>query len=227
MVTGRVAFVLAALLSTPSFAADWPTYQHDVTRNGVTGESLGGQLQLQWTRLSAAAPRKAWEGPRNTPIEGHIMKHRVAFDDSHHVAVVGQRVYYGSIVDHHFYCVNAENGKAEWTFATEGAIRLAPTVYQGKVYFGSDDGLVYCLDAVTGKPVWTTRVGPRDERLLARGRMSSRWPVRTGVMIKDDVAYFGAGVFPHENVYLVAVEAATGKVIWKKRSHQSTRCGTR
>ncbi|MEO6742000.1 MAG: PQQ-binding-like beta-propeller repeat protein, partial [Chthoniobacteraceae bacterium] len=28
-------------------------------------------------------------------------------------------------------------------------------------------------------------------------------------------AYFGAGVFPHENVFLYAVEAATGKVIWK------------
>ena len=42
-----------------------------------------------------------------------------------------------------------------------------------------------------------------------------RWPVRTGVLVDDGVAYFGAGVFPHETVYLYAVEAATGKVIWK------------
>ncbi|HEY2572939.1 MAG TPA: PQQ-binding-like beta-propeller repeat protein [Verrucomicrobiaceae bacterium] len=48
--------------------------------------------------------------------------------------------------------------------------------------------------------------------------MTSRWPVRTGVLVDDGIAYFGAGVFPHENVYLYAVDAATGKVIWKNDS---------
>jgi outer membrane protein assembly factor BamB len=45
--------------------------------------------------------------------------------------------------------------------------------------------------------------------------MISRWPVRTGVLVDDGVAFFGAGVFPHEKVFVHAVEAATGKVIWK------------
>ena len=46
------------------------------------------------------------------------------------------------------------------------------------------------------------RVGPEDDRLLSRGEMISRWPVRTGVLIDGDTAYFGAGVFPHEMIYL-------------------------
>ena len=46
--------------------------------------------------------------------------------------------------------------------------------------------------------------------------MISRWPVRTGVLVDNGVAYFGAGVFPHENVYLYAVNAIDGSVIWKQ-----------
>ena len=66
-----------------------------------------------------------------------------------------------------------------------------------------------------GQLVWKMRVGPKDERLLARGSMISRWPVRTGVLIDKGVAYFGAGIFPHEQVYLVAADPKTGKVIWR------------
>ena len=46
--------------------------------------------------------------------------------------------------------------------------------------------------------------------------MVSRWPVRTGVLVDNGVAYFGAGVFPHENVYLYAVNADDGSIIWKQ-----------
>ena len=144
-----------------------------------------------------------------------VMKHRARFDDAHHVAIVGDRVYFGSAVDHQVRCVDAATGQTVWRFFTGGPVRLAPTVHQGRVYFGSDDGCVYCLDAATGQEVWKLRVGPRAERLLARGHMISRWPVRTGVLIADDVAYFGAGIFPHETVYLCAADARTGKLLWK------------
>ena len=54
-----------------------------------------------------------------------------------------------------------------------------------------------------------------DELLLARGRMITRWPVRTGIVVEDGVAYFGAGVLPHETVLLFAVDAKDGSVIWR------------
>ena len=106
-------------------------------------------------------------------------------------------------------------GKSLWTYPTDGAIRLAPSLAHGNVYFGSDDGRVFCISQQTGDEVWKMRVGPKDDRLLARGEMISRWPVRTGVLVDGDVAYFGAGVFPHELVYMVAANARTGEVMWR------------
>ena len=46
--------------------------------------------------------------------------------------------------------------------------------------------------------------------------MVSRWPIRTGVLVDRGVAYFGAGIFPHDDVYLYAVNAADGSIIWKQ-----------
>ena len=68
-----------------------------------------------------------------------------------------------------------------------------------------DDGFAYSLSADTGKLVWKFRPGPTEEWFLGRGEMISRWPVRTGILVDDNVAYFGGGIFPHENVYVCGV----------------------
>ena len=44
--------------------------------------------------------------------------------------------------------------------------------------------------------------------------MISRWPIRTGVLVDRNTAYFGAGVFPHETIYLCAVDARDGTLVW-------------
>ena len=196
-------------------AKDWPSYLGGNSRDGYSQQELSPALHLQWTYQAPAKPTKAWSGPRDAPIEGHFMRHRVDFDDAFQVVMADGRAYFGSSVDHHLYCVDAQTGEAIWSFCTDGPIRLAPTLAFGHVYFGSDDGQVYCLKAAGGELVWQLRIGPRDERLLARGRMISRWPVRTGVLVDGQTAYFGAGVFPHETVFLCAADARTGEIIWK------------
>lgn len=198
-----------------TFAADWPTYMRDNTRVGRGDDQLKMPLVQQWVYKAAAAPQRAWPDPLKKVIEGREQRQRVTYDGVFHVAVVGERVYFGSSVDHTMYCVNAATGAIVWRFVSDGPIRLAPTVSDDHVYFGSDDGVAYCLSAKDGSVTWKMRAGPRDERILARGRMISRWPVRTGVLVDDGVAFFGAGIFPHEAVYLYAVEAKSGKVIWK------------
>ncbi|MCA9062232.1 MAG: PQQ-binding-like beta-propeller repeat protein [Planctomycetaceae bacterium] len=207
--------LLAISVLSSLHAADWPAYLNGNDRDGYTSADLSPDLHLAWVHHSQARPELAWSGPRETPIEGHVMKHRVDFDASMQVVIGGNRAYYGSMVDHRLYCLETTTGKPLWTFDTEGPIRLAPTLAHGNVYFGSDDGTVYCLRADNGDVVWKMRIGPKDDRLLSRGEMISRWPVRTGVLIDGDIAYFGAGVFPHEVVYLVAANAKSGEVIWK------------
>ncbi len=211
------AFVpIATLLLGASVAsADWPTYLSGNDRDGFSSVAIDSQLKLAWSYTAQAKPIKAWAGPRDAPIEGHEMKHRVDFDDCFQVVMTDGRVFFGNSVDHQLHCVDARTGKPIWEFYTDGPIRLAPTLAFGNVYFGSDDGQVYCLRQVDGSVVWKMRVSGKDERLISRGEMISRWPVRTGVLIDDEIAYFGAGVFPHETIYLCAVNARDGSVIWK------------
>ena len=198
-----------------SASAEWSTYLNGNDRSGYSPTQLQLPLKLVWQHKTPAKPQMAWEGPRNVPIEGHEMRHRVNFDDAMQTVISDGRVYFGSTVDHRMYCVDGQTGEVLWSHYTEGPIRLAPTLAHGNIYFGSDDGKVHCLNARNGKPVWGMRVGPQDDRLLSRGEMISRWPVRTGVLIDDEIAYFGAGVFPHEMIYLCAVDALTGEVIWR------------
>jgi outer membrane protein assembly factor BamB len=208
--------ILMVLLAwTSTVAADWPTYLHDNHRAGFTPESLATPLTLSWTYKTPAKPIQAWEGPRNEPIEGHEMRHRVDFDDSMQVVMSDGRALFGSTVDHRLYCVDAASGKTIWSHYSEGPIRLAPTLAHGNVYFGSDDGHAYCLRASDGAEIWKMRLGPEDDRLLSRGEMISRWPVRTGVLVDGETAYFGAGVFPHEMIYLCAVNAKDGTIVWR------------
>ncbi len=203
------------LLSLPAVRADWPTYLHDTSRVGYTDEPLAIPLTQRWIASSPTPPQLAFAGEDGRVIEGLELRNRVRFDDVFHVAIVGGRVFFGSSVDGRVYCRNLQTGAEEWAFFTDAPVRLAPMVVDGRVFIGSDDGHAYCLDAATGKLLWKLRAGPNDERILARGRMISRWPVRTGVLVDDGKAYFGAGIFPHENVFVYAVEAATGKVLWK------------
>ncbi|MEQ9408276.1 MAG: PQQ-binding-like beta-propeller repeat protein [Fuerstiella sp.] len=211
-----VSVLTVLSLSLPGTAADWPTYRGDNARTAASGEVITLPLNLTWEYQAPAPPEMAWSSGEGREIEGKLLGHRVKFDDVFHPVVAGGNLYFGSTVDDQLHCVDLKSGKTKWTFFSGAPIRLAPTVTDGLVYFGSDDGQVYCLNAETGERRWQFRAGPEEDWLLGRGEMISRWPVRTGVLVDDGVAYFGAGIFPHEDVFLYAVNAADGSVIWKQ-----------
>lgn len=210
------------MLSSVESPADWPTYLANNERTSSTSQQLKLPLAQNWVFSSPSSPRRTWTGPAGRIIEGKELGDRVKFDDALNVAVVGDRVYFGSSVDHQVRCLGLRDGKQVWRFFTGAPVRLAPTVVDGRVYIGSDDGYAYCLNAENGSLLWKLRLGPPDESIIARGEMISRWPVRTDVLVDGDTAYFGAGIFPHENVYLCAVNAVDGAILWKNDwvSHQ-------
>ncbi len=216
---------LAQLFTCTTFAADWPAFRNDNSRSGSTAESLKTPLAVDWTHTAVHPPHPAWSPPAQRAREGFYLKHRVDFDDAFQLVVSGDTVYFGSSADHKVYALDAATGLARWEFFTGGPVRLSPTVSNDKVYFGSDDGFAYCLAASDGAVHWKVRGCPNDERLLGNEKMISRWPVRTGVLVDNGVAYFGAGVFPHENVYLCAVDAEKGGFIWRNNSISQTDAG--
>ena len=208
----------AAIAGAFAHGADWPTYRHDMARSGVTAEELSRQLAECWTFQPRHAPRPAWGDPNPRPVGGWYRLHeyrRVHFDDAYHVVVAGSAAFFGSSADGKVYCLDLATGKERWAAITGGPIRLAPTVSKGRVYVGSDDGCAYCLHADNGETVWKYQAAPETKKLLGSGKMISRWPLRTSVLVDDGVAYFAAGIFPAEGVYVYAVDAESGDLIWR------------
>jgi len=214
----RTRFFFASFLLVSSIlvrADDWPTYRHDNSRSGITPEKLAAPLAEAWVFQSRHAPAPAWEPPRAVPVEKILELPRVRFDDAYHVVAAGDALYFGSSADNKVYCLAAGTGRVRWTFFTGGPVRLAPTIVRDRVYVGSDDGFVYCLAAANGALLWQRHVGPRADQLIGHGKMISLWPVRTGVLVDNSVAYCGAGLFPSEGIYLEAVRADDGQLVWR------------
>jgi len=165
------------------------------------------------TTVGPPAHRDYWHGLNN-------LVPKVTHDRAFHVAVVGERVYLGSYVSDKIYCLDAAGGSLIWDFFTGGPVRCAPTVADGRLYAGSDDGWVYCLAAHDGSLLWKHHAGEGDAQVWGDGRLVSRSPVRTGVLVENGTAYCCAGLFPSEGVFLCALNAVTGGTgtggYWKK-----------
>lgn len=210
-----VGLALIALISAfmvRAAAADWPTYRFDNRRSGATPESLRLPLTAAWTHSSATPPQMAWAGPAKWDSYASIrrLESMRNFDPAFFVIAVGDSVYFGSSVDDAVHCLDAGTGEEKWRFHTDGPVRLPPSWHKDRVYFGSDDGHAYCLDAAEGTLVWKRRPAGPETLLLSNGKLISHWPCRTGVLVEDDSAYFGASLLPWESSYLCSVDAETG-----------------
>ncbi|MBN1344701.1 MAG: PQQ-binding-like beta-propeller repeat protein [Phycisphaerae bacterium] len=223
----EVSVLCALLLGTsvwaacplPVTAADWPTYRHDGARSGVTAEGPVLPLHEQWRHEPAHPPAPAWPKPAGADLwhDAAKLDPAVTYDRAFHVAVVGDSVFFGSSSEDTVTCLDATTGKARWTFTADGPVRLAPCIAGGKAYFGSDDGWVYCLRAGDGSLVWRYRAAEEDRRIPGNGRMISSCPVRTGVVVRGAVAYVCSGLFPNEGVFVSALDAESGRAIWRVR----------
>jgi len=201
----------------PETAVGWPTYMHDNARSGVTRQKLAVPLSPVWVYRARHKPRPAWPPPAKQDFwhNKHGLKARVTYDRAMHVVSDGKRVCFGSSADDQVRCLDLATGRQLWTFFTEGPVRLAPSLHDNRIYFGSDDGAVYCLAVDDGSLVWEYRLTESDRRIPGNGRIISSWPVRTGVLVHGGHVRFAAGLFPTQGTYQYAVDADTGKLLSK------------
>ena len=198
-----IQFLLAASLC----AGDWPAYKLDAARSGVAVEGLSFPLAERWVYEPTQSPRPAWPEPGKE-------LHRTDFDYAFQPVVAGGLVYFGSSADDTVRALDVKSGELVWRFTTDGPVRFAPAIAQGKAYVVSDDGFLYCLDAGTGELVWRFCAGEGSDRIIGNGRLIARYPCRSGALVVDDVVYVTAGMWPTEGVYVYALDAETGKELW-------------
>jgi len=199
-------------MQKPHNLVEW---SYGTPRSGITSEKLQFPLAECWGFRARHAPQPAWGDPKPVPIEDILELRRAHFDDVFQVVAAGDAVYFGSSANNKVYCLEATTGRIRWTHITGGPIRLAPTLAGGRVYVASDDGFAYCLNAQNGQEIWRFQVAPEDRRVLGQGKMISLWPSRTSVLVDDGTAYVGAGIFPAERVFLYAIGADDGRLVWK------------
>lgn len=196
------AFVLTLAIGS-SIAADWPMYRADSARSGYSSDSLPRDLELRWVYRSPNVPAPAWPGSS-----------RITFDFAYQPIVVGDVVIFGSSAEDKVVAVDAGSGKLRWTFFTGGPVRFAPVAWQDRVFVASDDGHLYAIKRDDGTLLWKHRGGPNERMCFGNERMISRWPARGGPVVMEDMVYYAAGIWPSEGVYLHALNARTGEVLW-------------
>ena len=202
------------VMAAATQADDWPTYRHDARRSGVTDAKINApKLGQAWVWRPAAPPRPAWAGPAKWDAYAGIrgLRSMRDYDRAFHVAISAGRVTFGSSVDDAVRCLDASDGRQKWVFTTDAPVRAAPTIANGRAYFGSDDGRVYCVGASDGKEIWTFRPPAEAPLILHDGRFISLWPCRTGVLVDGGAAYFAFSMLPWRPSWICAVDATTGK----------------
>ena len=182
------------LLGGSARSDDWPMWRHDSSRSSATSEQLPAGLSLQWSR-QLAEQRMAWsEDPR------------IHFDAVVEPVYAGGLVFVPSATTDSVTALDAASGSVRWKFFADGPVRFAPVVAHQQVYFGADDGFIYCLHATTGKLKWRQAARPSDRQAIGSERVISVWPVRGGPVLVDGKIYFTAGVWPFEGVLLYDFE---------------------
>ena len=98
-------------------------------------------IKPQWS-LDLPARKPAWEHTQ-----------RMTPDSGYEPVTAGKLVFVGMETNGALIAIDAATGVEQWRFYTNAPIRWAPAVDDQRVYVGSDDGCLYCLDHA-GKLMW-------------------------------------------------------------------------
>ena len=184
-------------------AGDWPTWRFDAQRGASTPHSLPNELSLRWVRQLEPS-RTAWPPTQS----------KLQFDKVPEPIVAGHIVYVPSNVTDTVTAYDTRSGEELWRFYADGPVRFAPVYDQGRVFFVSDDGFLYALNAQTGERLWSFNGGPTRRSVLGNGRLVSSWPARGGPVVHRGKVFFAASIWPFMGVFIHCLDPETGEVVW-------------
>jgi outer membrane protein assembly factor BamB len=169
---------------------DWPTYRADNARTATTRATVPASPRLLWTFTPNAT-----------------------FEATAPVTAGGLVFLSGS--DGIVRALDMTTGHPRWIAYTGGAVRYPPSVSDRRVFVGSGDGYAYALEAATGKLLWRFRAAPTEREIPVYGYLQSTWPVATGVLVSNNVAYFAAGMNNYDGTHVYALDTVSGAIRWQ------------
>lgn len=177
----------------PVTSLDWPTYRHDNSRFSATDVSVADRVKPCWT----------FSGQSGTVMTAPV--------------TIGDLCFFAGD-DGVVHAIHSADGTPCWRFYTGGAVRYPPTVSDGRVLVGSSDGSVYAFEPQTGRLIWRFQAAPENRTIPVFGQLISTWPVASGVLADQGVAYAAAGITDYDGVHVYALDAATGAIRWQNNS---------
>lgn len=193
-------------------ADDWPCYRHDAWRSGSSPAPAPNRMRVGWTAGLGDWPQRsvvADDWRQNPFVAGPVTPPVIA----------GGRVCLARPDAHEVVALDAGTGQVCWRHRAAARVDTAPTLHAGLCLFGVKSGEVVCLRADDGRLVWRLAIAPLDEQIVAYGQLESPWPVPGSVLVVNGVAYIAAGrqVYSDGGILVLAIEPATGRVIWRQR----------
>ena len=146
-------------------------------KTGMLNRSKGGTASVQ----STTAVKPLWVFQCEDEVRGAPL----IYEDS---------VYIGSY-DNNLYSLNADDGKLNWKYATDGGIVTRPAAFEGDIFIGSEDKRLHVISARTGKVNWT---------YYTEGR------VHSSPRIAEGHVFFGS-----DDQHIHAVNVLTGIAAWR------------
>jgi outer membrane protein assembly factor BamB/chitodextrinase len=196
------------------YGKDWPMYRRDEHRLAETSQDLGdGPLNLQWVQ-QLPPQLAAWPAAK-----GNTTMHYFPFDEGYEPIVIGHMMFVASTRTDSVTAYDTITGEQKWRFYTGAPVRLTPVGWKDgtttRIYFGSDDGYFYCVNGATGAEFWKIFIGHSQRFFFCNSRLSSTSLSRGGAVVYQGKVYFAGGLVPFEGVYVYAVDAQTGSIVWK------------
>jgi outer membrane protein assembly factor BamB len=187
-VTPLTAVLLTASLSA---AGEWPNWRGP-NYDGISKETA-------WDPAAVKAHKVAWEAEVGVGYSA--------------VAVTNGKVYTAGNFNKNtdaVSCLDAASGKQLWRHEYpeplapkfySGGCSATPTVHDGKVYFASKSGKIFCLNADTGKVIWNKEFGCKVPT----------WGFSSSALIHGKAAIFNAGRSG------MAYDKDSGAVLWSSK----------
>lgn len=202
------AEAVPAVAEVTSEPDDWPEFRGPLRDGNLPGVTIG-------TNWEQSPPREVW-------------RHRIGPGWSS-VTIIGERLYTQEQRgdDEYVVCYDATKGTELWshhdnvrffeTIAGAGP-RGTPTFHAGRIYSQGATGKLNCLNAATGKLIWTRDI------VADTGAKIPMWGFSSSPLVVEGlVSVFAGGL---DGKAVVAYQADSGKLAWTAGTGELSYCST-